>query len=354
MFGVRCRGMCPMCGARFGWSIANHVPPSRPGRRRRSPRPALPRRPGVLPLPRSGRGPGAGDLRARPVATALPARRRRPRLPPPGASQHLREPAAQRPSKTRLRGRSRARPDRRPGRSRPAGRGGVASRVRGHRRARARLPRRDRRRRRRRPALPRSRARTGRARSHGHDPPLQGAAARRRDAASRERSLGKVLDARRVLVLVARALAPRMRGLDVKRRNILAALGTAAVAAGLGATAVPAQAAVTSATISGPIVTLNLDGADDNVTVSVANGLLVHGQTTGGLNSGSDWNSAMGGAQSVPADGASKVVVNGGGGNDAITVLAKNTEVAGVTLNGEGGDDLLTGADSNDLLNGGE
>jgi hypothetical protein len=79
----------------------------------------------------------------------------------------------------------------------------------------------------------------------------------------------------------------RSRGPDAKRMRILAALG-AALAASLAATAVPAQAAVSSASIVGTTATLNLDGADDNVTVSVAGGLLVHGQATGGLNSGSD------------------------------------------------------------------
>ena len=74
--------------------------------------------------------------------------------------------------------------------------------------------------------------------------------------------------------------------------------------------------------------------------------LLVHGQTTGGLNSGSDWDSATAGDQTVPADGTFTVVVNGGDGNDSITVLAKNTEIAGATLNGGGGDDVLTGADT--------
>jgi hypothetical protein len=49
---------------------------------------------------------------------------------------------------------------------------------------------------------------------------------------------------------------------------ILAALG-AAMAASFAATAVPAQAAVSSASIDGGTATLNLDGADDNVTVSV-------------------------------------------------------------------------------------
>ena len=98
-----------------------------------------------------------------------------------------------------------------------------------------------------------------------------------------------------------------MRGLNVKPRMILAALA-AAVAACFAATAVPAQAAVSSASIDGGTATLNLDGADDNVTVSVSGGLLVHGQTTGGLNSGSDWDSATPGDQTVPGNGTFSVV----------------------------------------------
>jgi Ca2+-binding RTX toxin-like protein len=139
----------------------------------------------------------------------------------------------------------------------------------------------------------------------------------------------------------------------VKPLAILPALA-AALAAALALTAAPASAAVSSASINNKTATLNLDGADDNVTVSVSNGLLVHGQTTGGLNSGSDWNSAMNGDQTVPADGTFTVVVNGGDGNDSVTVLAKTSEIAGVTLNGDGGDDVLTGADTNDTLNGGD
>jgi len=139
----------------------------------------------------------------------------------------------------------------------------------------------------------------------------------------------------------------------VKTSTTLAAL-TAALAASFAATAVPAQAAVSSASINDLTATLNLDGADDNVTVSVAGGLLVHGQTTGGLASGSDWDSAEDGDQTVAADGTFTVVVNGGEGNDSITVLAKTTEIAKTILNGEGGDDVLTGADSDDTLNGGE
>ncbi|HEY7630512.1 MAG TPA: calcium-binding protein [Thermoleophilaceae bacterium] len=138
----------------------------------------------------------------------------------------------------------------------------------------------------------------------------------------------------------------------MKTPLILVTLG--ATLASFGALALPAQAAVTSASIVDATATLNLDGADDNVTVSVSGGLLVHGQVTGGLNSGSDWDSATPGDQTVPADGTITVVVNGGEGNDSLTVLAKTTELDHAVLNGDGGDDILTGADTNDSLNGGE
>jgi Ca2+-binding RTX toxin-like protein len=137
----------------------------------------------------------------------------------------------------------------------------------------------------------------------------------------------------------------------MKRPTILAALATA-LAASFAATALPAQAAVSSASIVGGVATLNLDGADDNVTVSVSGGLLVHGQTTGGLNSGSDWDSATAGDQTVPANGTFVVVVNGGGGNDSLAVLAKNSEIVTAALNGGSGDDVLTGSDTGDSLEG--
>ena len=124
----------------------------------------------------------------------------------------------------------------------------------------------------------------------------------------------------------------------MKRMRILAALG-AALAASVVATAAPAEAAVSSATIDGLTATLNLDGADDNVTVSASGGLLVHGQATGGLNSGSDWNSAVAGDQAVPADGTRTVIVNGGDGSDSVTVIARVAELASSGLSGDGGDD---------------
>ena len=139
----------------------------------------------------------------------------------------------------------------------------------------------------------------------------------------------------------------------MKRPTILAALATA-LAASFAATATPADAAVSSASIAGGVATLNLDGADDNVTVSVSGGLLVHGQTTGGLASGSDWDSATAGNQTVPADGTFAVVVNGGDGNDSLSVLAKSNEIVTAALNGGTGDDVVTGSDTGDALEGGE
>ena len=135
----------------------------------------------------------------------------------------------------------------------------------------------------------------------------------------------------------------------MKRPTKLAAVVTA-VAASLAAGAVPAQAAVSSASINDLTATLNLDGAADNVTVSVSDGLLVHGQTTGGLASGKDWDSGTDGEQTVPADGTFTVVVNAGDGDDSVTVLAKASEVARVVLGGGNDDDVLTGADSDDVL----
>jgi Ca2+-binding RTX toxin-like protein len=128
----------------------------------------------------------------------------------------------------------------------------------------------------------------------------------------------------------------------------------ATAAAAFTANAAPASAAASSASISGTTATLNLDGASDTETVSVSNGLVVHTATGGGLASASDWDSATPGDQTVPANGTFTIVVNGGEGNDSLSVLAKTNEIASAVLNGEGGDDTLTGADTNDILSGGE
>src|SRR5262245_6372374 len=141
-------------------------------------------------------------------------------------------------------------------------------------------------------------------------------------------------------------------GRRMRPATILAALAFALAA--FTTHAVPASAAASSASIDGTTATLNLDGADDTETVSVAGGLLVHTATGGGLASSADWDSATAGDQTVPADGTFTVVLNGGDGNDALTVLAKNTEIVDASLNGEGGDDFLTGADTGDALSGGD
>jgi Ca2+-binding RTX toxin-like protein len=138
----------------------------------------------------------------------------------------------------------------------------------------------------------------------------------------------------------------------MRTTTMLAAFG--ATLAASFATAIPAHAAAGSASIDGTIATLNLDGADDNETVSVAGGLLVHTSTGGDLNSVSDWNSSMDGDQTLPADGTFTVVVNGGDGNDSLTMLAKKTEIASATLDGQAGDDVLTGTDTSDSLDGGD
>jgi Ca2+-binding RTX toxin-like protein len=130
--------------------------------------------------------------------------------------------------------------------------------------------------------------------------------------------------------------------------------GFAAALAAFATNVDHADAAVSSASINGTTATLNLDGANDTETVSVSSGLLVHAATGGGLNSTSDWDSATPGDQTVPADGTFTVVINGGDGNDSLTILAKSTEIVSATLNGEAGDDALTGADTNDALNGGD
>ena len=114
----------------------------------------------------------------------------------------------------------------------------------------------------------------------------------------------------------------------------------------------PAQAAVSSASINELTATLKLDGANDNVTVSVAGGVLVHGQTTGGLASGTDWDSATDGVQTVPADRR----VHGHRERRGRQRLAGgDREGHGdrqLGLSGEDGDDVLTGADTNDTLDG--
>jgi Ca2+-binding RTX toxin-like protein len=139
----------------------------------------------------------------------------------------------------------------------------------------------------------------------------------------------------------------------VKPLKLMLAL-TAGLAASLAITAAPASAAASSASINGTTATLNLDGADDNETVTVSGGLLVHTATGGGLNGPADWDSATPGDQTVPANGTFNIAVDGSDGNDSLAVLAKTTEITGTFLSGGTGDDVLTGADTSDSLDGGD
>src|SRR4051794_20956126 len=66
--------------------------PARPRSPRRSPRPALPRRLGPVRLEGGCGRPRPGDLCARPLAPAADPQRRRPRLSPARAEEHLPEP----------------------------------------------------------------------------------------------------------------------------------------------------------------------------------------------------------------------------------------------------------------------
>ena len=132
---------------------------------------------------------------------------------------------------------------------------------------------------------------------------------------------------------------------------ILSALATTFATAAIAAP--QAHAAVTSATLAATTATLNLDGADDAVNVTVEGGLVRHGLTGGGLASALDWDSAAAGDQTVPANGTFTIVLNGGDGADALTVTATNTEIAKAVLSGDGADDLLTGARTADDLRGG-
>jgi Ca2+-binding RTX toxin-like protein len=136
----------------------------------------------------------------------------------------------------------------------------------------------------------------------------------------------------------------------LKLRAITAAVA-AAVTLALAAHPAPASADVVSATTDGVDATLNLDSADDVVTVSVQNGLLVHDPVGAGLKSSADWDTATPGDQTVAANGGNLITINGGAGNDTLTVNAPGDAIGAAVLNGDGGDDVLTGSGGGDSLN---
>src|SRR5436190_20357198 len=139
----------------------------------------------------------------------------------------------------------------------------------------------------------------------------------------------------------------------MKPRAITAAFA-GAVALALAAHPAPANAGVISATTDGVSAQLNLDSADDVVAVSIENGLFVHDPIGEGLATSADWDSATPGEQTVAAAGHAVITINGGDGNDTLSVSAPVDALATVFLNGDGGDDVLTGADTGDNLSGGD
>src|SRR3954471_13577630 len=139
----------------------------------------------------------------------------------------------------------------------------------------------------------------------------------------------------------------------LKPRAITAAFAVAVTLA-LAANAAPANAEVLSATTDGVSAQLNLDGADDVVSVSVENGLFVHDPIGFGLKTSADWDSATPGEQTVAATGHAVIAINGGDGNDTLSVSAPVDAIGFALLNGDGGDDVVTGPDTGDTLNGGD
>ena len=135
---------------------------------------------------------------------------------------------------------------------------------------------------------------------------------------------------------------------------MIAAAFAAAVGLALAANAAPANAGVISATTDGVSAQLNLDGANDVVSVSVENGLLVHDPVGDGLKSSADWDSATPGEQIVAATGHAVITINGGDGNDTLSASAPVDAIGVALLNGDGGDDVLTGPDTGDTLSGGD
>ena len=143
--------------------------------------------------------------------------------------------------------------------------------------------------------------------------------------------------------------------LDYGRLALLAVLSVTGVLVAAPA----AHGAAISARVVGPIGTLNFDAGSDTVSVSNVGGQLSHGltgaTTTPGeaFNSAIDWDTSVAGDQTLPANGTSEIVLNGGDGLDSFTAPQATGELLKATLNGDGGNDLLTGSRAADDLRGG-
>jgi Ca2+-binding RTX toxin-like protein len=136
-------------------------------------------------------------------------------------------------------------------------------------------------------------------------------------------------------------------------RTITATVAILAAAA-LAGPSVAGAATTAAFTANNNTATITSDADSDTIVVGDAGGLLTHA-TNGGAAS-TDFSGTT-----VPADGTVNLVVNGGDGDDTITVAT--TKVNSVTvdggngndvINGNAGDDLLRGGAGNDTLNGGD
>jgi Ca2+-binding RTX toxin-like protein len=92
------------------------------------------------------------------------------------------------------------------------------------------------------------------------------------------------------------------------------------------------------ATISGNVLTVNGTSGPDTIVVD--------------LGSGTYETEVNGNIQQLSATGVTSVVVNGGDGNDVITLGPGM--VAGASVQGGPGDDIITGGPGNDTLGGGQ
>lgn len=108
-------------------------------------------------------------------------------------------------------------------------------------------------------------------------------------------------------------------------------------------TVAPSQAAVSSGATGG-VLTVNGDGANDTISIACVGGNV-------GVNI------ADPGTGPASCSSITGIVINGGAGNDALTVdilLAHYTALTSVVLNGDAGDDLLLGSPIADTIDGGD
>ncbi len=112
-----------------------------------------------------------------------------------------------------------------------------------------------------------------------------------------------------------------------------------------------ANAAVAPA-VNGNQLTLTGDDTAETITLNVnADGLITHNLTVaGGIADNTDFDAGGGNPVTLPNDGTVIVTANLAGGNDTVTLNVPNLESA--TVAGGAGDDIITGTDGNDTISG--